>query len=81
MNVEDSTNVEDEVNVIPSSSSGPLEPFIGMVFEEVEDVQVFYKAYARRQGFAIRMNHTRLLKDDKILCAVDYFCPGKDFGE
>ncbi|XP_018841252.2 protein FAR1-RELATED SEQUENCE 5-like [Juglans regia] len=76
---EDSVNVEDGVNVIPSSSSGPLEPFIGMVFEEVEDAQAFYKAYARRQGFAIRTNHTRLSKDDKTLCAVDYVCTREGF--
>ncbi|XP_035541700.1 protein FAR1-RELATED SEQUENCE 12-like [Juglans regia] len=76
---EDSVNVEDRVNVIPSSSSGPLEPFIGMVFEEVEDAQAFYKAYARRQGFAIRTNHTRLSKDDKTLCAVDYVCTRERF--
>ncbi|XP_035545018.1 protein FAR1-RELATED SEQUENCE 5-like [Juglans regia] len=79
VNVEDSVNVENGVNVIPSSSSGPLEPFIGMIFEEVEDAQTFYKAYARRQGFAIWTNHTRLSKDDKTLCAVDYVCTREGF--
>ncbi|KAF5471376.1 hypothetical protein F2P56_008184 [Juglans regia] len=50
-----------------------------MVFEEVEDAQAFYKAYARRQGFAIRTNHTRLSKDDKTPCAVDYVCTREGF--
>ncbi|KAG2707007.1 hypothetical protein I3760_05G127900 [Carya illinoinensis] len=79
VNVEDGVNVKDGVNVIPSSSSGPLEPFVGMVFEDVKDAQVFYKAYARRKGFAIRTNHTRLSKDDKTLCAVDYVCTREGF--
>ncbi|XP_040995984.1 protein FAR1-RELATED SEQUENCE 5-like [Juglans microcarpa x Juglans regia] len=81
VNVKDQVNVEveDRVNVISSSSSGPLEPFIGMVFEEVEDAQAFYKAYARRQRFVIRTNHNRLLKDDKTLCAVDYVCTMEGF--
>ncbi|KAG6673066.1 hypothetical protein I3842_16G092600 [Carya illinoinensis] len=72
-------NVEDGVNVMPSSSSSPLEPFIGTVFEEVEDTQAYYKAYAMRKGFAIRTNHTRLLRDDKTLCAVDYVCTREGF--
>ncbi|KAK1592257.1 hypothetical protein Q3G72_021924 [Acer saccharum] len=76
VNVEDGMNVDDRVNVDGgvSSSSGSLEPYIGMEFEDVEDAQTFYKAYARRKGFAIRTNHTRLSKDDKTLCAVDYVC-------
>ncbi|KAG2710572.1 hypothetical protein I3760_04G033700 [Carya illinoinensis] len=47
--------------------------------DDVEDAQVFYKAYARRKGFAIRTNHTRLSKDDKTLCAVDYVCTREGF--
>ncbi|KAK0606653.1 hypothetical protein LWI29_002124 [Acer saccharum] len=50
-----------------------------MEFEDVEDAQTFYKAYARRKGFAIRTNHTRLSKDDKTLCAVDYVCTRAGF--
>ncbi|KAI9185838.1 hypothetical protein LWI28_011197 [Acer negundo] len=72
----DDVNVNDGVNVDEgvSSSSGNLEPYIGMEFEDVEDTQTFYKAYARRKGFAIRTNYTRLSKDAKTLCAVDYVC-------
>ncbi|KAG2666757.1 hypothetical protein I3760_15G079000 [Carya illinoinensis] len=77
--VEDGANVDGGANVISSSSSGPSEPFIGMLFEDVEDAQAFYKAYARRKGFAIRTNHTRLSKDDKTLCAVDYVCTREGF--
>ncbi|KAG2690939.1 hypothetical protein I3760_09G214000 [Carya illinoinensis] len=78
MNVEDGVNLEERVHV-DDSSSGPLEPFIGMIFDDTEDAQAFYKAYARRIGFAIRKNHTRLSKDDKKLCAVDYVCTREGF--
>ncbi|KAG6678621.1 hypothetical protein I3842_14G089900 [Carya illinoinensis] len=79
VNIEDYVNVDDGVNVQPSSSSSPLEPFISMVFEEVEDAQAYYKAYARRKGFAILTNHTRLSRDDKTLRAVDYVCTREGF--
>ncbi|KAI9154310.1 hypothetical protein LWI28_024198 [Acer negundo] len=67
VDVEDGVNVEDGLNVDGgvNSSSRLEEPYIGKLFEDVEDVQAFYKAYARRVGFAIRTNHTRLSKDDK----------------
>ncbi|KAK0604888.1 hypothetical protein LWI29_020566 [Acer saccharum] len=60
--ISDDVKVEDGVNVDEgvSSSSGSLEPYIGMEFEDMEDAQTFYKSYARRKGFAIRTNHTRL---------------------
>ncbi|KAG2669426.1 hypothetical protein I3760_14G033900 [Carya illinoinensis] len=79
VNVEDGGRVDDGVNLISSSSSGLLEPFIGMEFDDVEDVQAFYKAYARRNGFAIRTNHTRLSKEEKKLIAVDYVCSREGF--
>ncbi|XP_042979979.1 protein FAR1-RELATED SEQUENCE 5-like [Carya illinoinensis] len=87
VNVEDEVNVDDGVNVNDganvdggvSLSNGSLEPYIGMEFEDVEDAQTFYKAYAKRKGFAIRTNHTRLSKDDKTLCAVDYVCTRAGF--
>ncbi|TXG51184.1 hypothetical protein EZV62_023708 [Acer yangbiense] len=79
--ISDNVNVDDGVNVDGGvfSSSGSLEPYIGMKFEDMEDAQTFYKAYARRKGFAIWTNHTRLLKDDKTLCAVDYVCTRAGF--
>ncbi|KAG6733034.1 hypothetical protein I3842_01G207000 [Carya illinoinensis] len=64
---------------MPSSSSCHLEPYVGMLFDDVEDAQAYYKAYARRKGFAIRTNHTRLSKDDKKLLAVDYVCTREGF--
>ncbi|KAG6628924.1 hypothetical protein CIPAW_14G046800 [Carya illinoinensis] len=78
LNVEEGVNLQEQVNV-EDSSSGALEPFIGMIFDDVEDAQSFYKAYARRKGFAIRTNHTRLSKDDKKLCAVDFVCTREGF--
>ncbi|KAK4851299.1 hypothetical protein QYF36_013935 [Acer negundo] len=79
--ISDDVNVNDGVNVDErvSSSNGSLEPYIVMEFEDVEDAQTFYKAYARRKGFAIRTNHTRLSKDAKTLCAVDYVCTRAGF--
>ncbi|XP_042971575.1 uncharacterized protein LOC122303729 [Carya illinoinensis] len=46
----DGVNVRDGdgINLISTSSSGNLEPFVGKEFDEVEDAQGFYKAYARR---------------------------------
>ncbi|XP_042952236.1 protein FAR1-RELATED SEQUENCE 5-like [Carya illinoinensis] len=79
VNVEDGGRVDDGVNLISSSSSGLLEPFIGMEFDDVEDAQAFYKAYVRRNGFAIRTNHTRLSKEEKKLIAVDYVCSREGF--
>ncbi|KAG6635776.1 hypothetical protein CIPAW_11G065400 [Carya illinoinensis] len=81
--VEDGVNVEvkdgDEVNKISSSSSSLIEPFVGKEFDEVEDAQAFYKAYARRTGFAMRTNHTRLSKDDRKLILVKYVCSREGF--
>ncbi|KAG6661775.1 hypothetical protein CIPAW_03G198800 [Carya illinoinensis] len=65
LNVEEGVNLQEQVNV-EDSSSGALEPFIGMIFDDVEDAQSFYKAYARR-------------KDEKKLCAVDYVCTREGF--
>ncbi|KAG2666810.1 hypothetical protein I3760_15G082400 [Carya illinoinensis] len=72
-------DVEERGNVISSSNSGPLEPFIGMKFDDVEDAQTFYKAYARRRGFSMRTNHSRLSKEEKKLIAVDYVCSREGF--
>ncbi|XP_035550049.1 protein FAR1-RELATED SEQUENCE 5-like [Juglans regia] len=69
----------DGVNVISTSSSGLFEPFIGNEFDEVEDAQAFYKAYARRKGFAIRTNHTQLSRGDKKLIGVHYVCTREGF--
>ncbi|KAG7943650.1 hypothetical protein I3843_15G052100 [Carya illinoinensis] len=69
----------DEVNKISSSSSSLIEPFVGKEFDEVEDAQAFYKAYARRTGFAMRTNHTRLSKDDRKLILVEYVCSREGF--
>jgi len=56
-----------------SSYNGPLEPCLSLEFDEVEDAHICYNAYARKKGFSIRKNHTRLLKgDDKLLIGVDY---------
>ncbi|KAG6734805.1 hypothetical protein I3842_01G288500, partial [Carya illinoinensis] len=85
MNVEDCVNVEDGVDVgdginnISSLSSGVFEPFVGKEFDEVEDAQAFYKAYARRTGFATRTNHTRLSKEDRKLILVEYVCSREGF--
>ncbi|KAG7941886.1 hypothetical protein I3843_16G070500 [Carya illinoinensis] len=82
-NVENAVNnrqcVDDGVNLRPCSSRGPEEPFIGMAFDDVEDAQAYYKAYARRKGFAIQTQHTRLSKEEKKLIAVDYICSREGF--
>ncbi|XP_059457607.1 protein FAR1-RELATED SEQUENCE 5-like [Corylus avellana] len=82
----DAEMIEDQNNIIllgndlkqPNSSfssyNGPLEPRLGLEFDEVEDARICYNAYARRKGFSIRKNHTRLSKNDKLLIGVDYVC-------
>ena len=45
-----------------------------MEFNELDDVQAFYNAYARRKGFEIRKNHTRLSNVDKSLIGREYAC-------
>ncbi|XP_041011413.1 protein FAR1-RELATED SEQUENCE 5-like [Juglans microcarpa x Juglans regia] len=69
----------DGVKVISTSSSGLFKPFIGKEFDEVEDAQAFYKAYARRKSFTMRTNHTQLLKGDKKLIGVHYVCTREGF--
>ncbi|KAK1588439.1 hypothetical protein Q3G72_023245 [Acer saccharum] len=51
--ISDDVKVDDGVNVDGgvSSSSGSLEPYIGMEFEDVEDAQTFYKSYAKTKRF------------------------------
>ncbi|XP_035545925.1 protein FAR1-RELATED SEQUENCE 5-like [Juglans regia] len=77
----DEVNVEDGdgVNMNFTFSSGSFEPFVGNEFDEVEDVQTFYKAYARRRDFTMRTNHMKLSKDDRKLIRVDYVCTRDGF--
>jgi hypothetical protein len=49
-----------------------------MEFDELEDAHACYNAYARRVGFSIRKNHTRLSKD-KSLIALEYVCSREGF--
>lgn len=62
-----------------SSYNRPLEPCLGLEFNEVEDARTCYNSYARQKSFSIRKNHTRLLKEDKSLIVVDYLCSREGF--
>uniref|UniRef100_A0A2N9H7A8 Protein FAR1-RELATED SEQUENCE n=1 Tax=Fagus sylvatica TaxID=28930 RepID=A0A2N9H7A8_FAGSY len=79
--VEDQNDVELGLNDLnkPPVCDGPLEPCLGMEFEDVEDARACYNAYARRKGFSIRINHTRLSKEDKSLVGVEYVCSREGF--
>ena len=83
LNLEDgdgaTVNMGDEVNLIRTFSTENCEPFVGKEFEDVEDAQEFYKAYARRKGFAIRTNHTVLSREDRKLRGVHYVCTREGF--
>ena len=59
--------------------SGPLEPCEGMEFEELEDGFTCYNTYARRHGFSIRKNHTRLSQKNRSLIGVEYVCSREGF--
>ena len=37
----------------PSPYNGPLEPSLGMEFDDVEDARKCFNAHARRKGFSI----------------------------
>ncbi|KAG7973808.1 hypothetical protein I3843_06G015600 [Carya illinoinensis] len=69
----------DGINLISTSSSGNLEPFVRKEFDVVEDAQAFYKAYARRKGFVMRTNHTQLSREDRKLVGVHYICTREGF--
>ncbi|XP_042944838.1 protein FAR1-RELATED SEQUENCE 5-like [Carya illinoinensis] len=81
--IEDDVNLGDGdgdgINLISTTGSGNLEPFVGKEFDEVEDAQAFYKAYARRKGFAMRTNHTQLSREDRKLVGVHYVCTREGF--
>lgn len=62
-----------------SSYNGPLEPCIGMEFDELEDAGACYNAYARRTGFSIRKNHARRSKEDGSLVRIEYVCSREGF--
>ena len=50
------------------------EPYLNMVFENLEVARAYYNAYARRKGFSIRINYKRSSKEDKSLVGVEYVC-------
>ncbi|KAG2693338.1 hypothetical protein I3760_08G091300 [Carya illinoinensis] len=89
VSMRDGLDVGDDVNLgvgdgdgiisISTSSSENLEPFVGKEFDEVEDAQTFYKAYARRKDFIMRTNHTQLSREDRKLVAVHYVCTREGF--
>ncbi|OMO89454.1 hypothetical protein COLO4_19755 [Corchorus olitorius] len=78
--VSSSKNNVEQPSLKYSMYSGPLEPCQGMEFEELEDAHTCYNSYARRHGFGIRKNHTRLSqKDDRSLIGVEYVCTREGF--
>uniref|UniRef100_A0A7N2R804 CCHC-type domain-containing protein n=1 Tax=Quercus lobata TaxID=97700 RepID=A0A7N2R804_QUELO len=74
--VENQNNVDLPMNDLNQSfaSKWPLEPCLDMVFNDLEDAHACYKAYARRKGFSIRINHKWSSKEDKSLVGVEYIC-------
>jgi hypothetical protein len=70
--------VEDQINLKQPLCNGPVEPCLGIEFDELEDAHACYNAYARRVGFSICKNHTRLSKD-KSLIVLEYVCSREGF--
>ena len=54
------------------------EPYLNMVFENLEVARAYYNAYARWKGFSIGVNHTRKNKD-KIRVGIEYVCSKEGF--
>jgi len=75
--VEDQNDLKQPI-VRLSSFNGPREPCLSMEFDELEDAHACYNAYARRIGFSIRKNHSRLSKD-KSLIGIEYVCSREGF--
>lgn len=72
VNVDHRVNVDDVVNVLSSSSSGPLEPIIGMDFEDVEDAYAFHKI-----DIFFHSEKPYLKRGEKPLCNKLYFLEGR----
>jgi hypothetical protein len=61
-----------------ASFNGPKEPCLDMEFDELKDARACYNAYARRNGFSIRISHSRLDKD-KSINGIEYVCSREGF--
>ncbi|KAI3951660.1 hypothetical protein MKW92_000716 [Papaver armeniacum] len=75
----DNTSRQDNQLVELTVDVGPSEPCIGMEFNSANDGKDYYGAYARRNGFTIRVNRKRRSRIDEAVIGFDYVCSKEGF--
>ncbi|OVA19126.1 FAR1 DNA binding domain [Macleaya cordata] len=75
----DDTSRNDSQLVELTGVVGPSEPYIGMEFKSADDGREYYGAYARRNGFTIRVNRKRRSRIDCAVIGFDYVCSKEGF--
>ncbi|KAK8954279.1 Protein FAR1-RELATED SEQUENCE 2 [Platanthera zijinensis] len=85
MSIESAPNFSDSEKDCPSETNYSLhdspkihdknlEPYIGLEFEDLDSVYIFYNAYARNHGFGIRKNSSAKSQVTKDLIWKNYVC-------
>ncbi|KAK9159542.1 hypothetical protein Syun_005883 [Stephania yunnanensis] len=59
--------------------AGPSEPYVGMEFNSADDAREYYDAYARSNGFTVRVNRKRRSRIDRAVIGFDYVCSKEGF--
>ena len=55
-----------------------LKPKVGMIFEGLSSVEKFYKAYAHKSGFGVRVGQQKKL-DNEVVRTKRYMCSREGF--
>ncbi|ERN06422.1 hypothetical protein AMTR_s00016p00255820 [Amborella trichopoda] len=69
----------EEINEMVGHSVGDIDPYVGMEFESVEAAETFYKAYAMRLGFGVRVGTSRRSKRSGEITAQRFVCNKQGF--
>jgi hypothetical protein len=55
-----------------------LKPIVGMIFDDIDYVEKFYKSYAHHVGFGVRVRQHKKLEDD-IVTWKSFLCDRQGF--
>ncbi|XP_042484974.1 protein FAR1-RELATED SEQUENCE 5-like [Macadamia integrifolia] len=69
----------EEVSIELTPNDKPLEPYIEMSFNSVDDAREFYSSYAKHIGFTVRTNRIRHSQKNRTIIARDYVCSREGF--
>ncbi|MCL7024246.1 hypothetical protein MKW94_020820 [Papaver nudicaule] len=75
----DNTSRQDNQLIQLNVDVGPSKPCIGMEFISADDGKDYYGAYARRNGFTIRVNRKRRSRINEAVIGFDYVCSKEGF--